>query len=116
MLMIRKEQMNVFGDYMLRKFKDRMERHLRSTFPKRAGDMTVSALLALIDDGIEKAAGYDIILEDDVRTFLEYMMSYSPDFDSSHKTPWAGEILSQDIPGPIKMVHLKKTAPIKMEV
>jgi hypothetical protein len=76
----------------------------------------VDELRLLIDAGIEKAEYYGITAEDDVQTFLEYMLTYSPDFDTDPETSWAGEILCRkDIVGALKMLRLRKTAAMKKE-
>jgi hypothetical protein len=114
MLKIRKEQMQVFGEFMLQRFKDRMVRHLRTDFLLQLEKMTVEQLRILVDNGIKKAARYGINTEDDVQHFLEYMVVYSPDFDTNPETSWAGDILSRrDMEGVSKMINLKKFAPIK---
>ena len=116
MLKIRKEQMQVLSGYMLHMFKDRMVRHLRAAFKIKLEKITEEELRTLVDTGIDKAKYYNIITEDDVQTYLEYMVSYSHDFDMNSETSWAGDILSQkDIDGSLKMIRLKKTASIKRE-
>ena len=116
MLTIRKEQMQVLGEYMLQMFKNRMIRHLREAFLVQLEKITDEELCALVDTGIEKAEYYGIKAEDDVQNFLEFMVSYSPDFDTNPETSWAGSILSRkDLEGSSKMIHLKKIAPEKRE-
>lgn len=116
MLKIREEQMRILGEYMLRRFKDSVARHLRETLPKQTATMMEAELRALVDAGIEKAEIYGITAEDDVQTFLEYLVSYSHDFDINPETSWAGDILSRkDFDGASKMIRLKNTASLKKE-
>lgn len=114
MLTIRKEQMQVFEERMRRQFEDRMVKDLGTKFPDQTKTMAEDGLRSLIDAGIEKAKHYGITAEEDVQAFLEYMLIYSPDFDTDPETSWAGEILCrEDIIGRLKMRRLKETEPVK---
>ncbi len=104
MLIIRKEQMDIFGRYMLKQFEDRMVLHLRSAFPKQTKDKPEPDLRLIIQLGIEKAASYDVEGEDDVQRYLGYMVIYGPDFDRNRQTSWAGDILRiENLHGKLKM-------------
>lgn len=104
MLIIRKKQMDTLRDYMLKQFKNRMIVHLKSNFPEQAKDMKEQDLQNMIQSGIDKAKGYDVLAEEDVQRFLECMMTYGTEFDVNPETLWAGDILRRkDISGSMKM-------------
>ena len=102
MLTIRREQMEVLSAYMRQSFEDRMVRHLAQSFPAQfkklalppSGDQSVQAL---IRQGIEKAASYDITSERDVGRFIEVMLAIDPRFDEPGALDWARQILREKI-------------------
>lgn len=93
MLTIRGEQMNAFGDHAVRAFDERMARHLRVMYPERTARVGQDKLLGAVRAGREKAAGYGVVLEDDVQRFLELMTVYGRSMDKRPKTRWIGDIL-----------------------
>lgn len=104
MVKIRKTQMKMLSEYTLRQFDHRMAVHLRTTFPKQTEDLPEAQLQVRIRTGVAQAAQYDVIIEDDVRRYLEYMTMYSVDFDTNPRSAWAGEILRmQNLSGGEKM-------------
>ncbi|MFW6161639.1 MAG: hypothetical protein ACODAJ_02665 [Planctomycetota bacterium] len=94
MLRIRREQMAALSEHMARQFEQRMVAHLRQRFPQQTQDLDEPALHAQVHEGIERAKGYGITQEDDVRRFLEYQALLGADFDTSR--PWAASVLSDD--------------------
>lgn len=96
MLVIRKEQMDVFGNYEIRKFEDRMVLHLRSSLPEETKSITERVLREMIHAGIDKAESYQVTDEVDVERFLECVVRYGRVFDTDPKTSWAGEILRDE--------------------
>ena len=93
MLIIRKKQIEILSQFMLKKFKDRMMTHLRRNFPDQTQNIKNTPLQTMIQTGIDKAAVYGVNTEDDVRRYLEYMVMYSPNFDANSETPWGRDIL-----------------------
>lgn len=104
MLVISKDQMNVFSDFMFGQFKNRMAHNLQENFPEKTSAISDEDLHTLILEGIDKAESYDITDEVDIERYLECMMRYGPDFDHSPSTSWAVDILNEDdITGTEKM-------------
>lgn len=104
MLVIREEQMSALSQAMLKQFEDRMVVHLSSDFPTETREISEGELRILIQEGIEQAEQYQIILEDDVRRYLEFMVMYGQNFDTSSNTAWAGKILhTKELDGTAKM-------------
>lgn len=107
MFVIRKAQMKALSRYMVEQFVDTSLVHLKTNFPEQTKEIQDGNLRSMINSGIEKAARYNVTIEEDVLRYLEYMLSYGTDFDTDPATLWAGEILrSQDIDGPEKIVRL----------
>lgn len=93
MLIIRNEQLDVLKKYMLDQFEDRMFIHLRTNFSEQTKTFDELYLRKMIRFGIDRSKKYDVIAENDIRQYLEYMIMYSPNFDQIPETAWAGEIL-----------------------
>ena len=103
-MIIRRQQMEVFGDYMRRQFEWRMVHHLRARFPNETMLLDEDSLQDLVVSGIRQAEDYGIDVEEDIRRYLEYMMVLSRDFDTNPHTAWASDILRRgNIDGSRKM-------------
>ena len=94
MLIIRKEQMDILGKYMLKQFENSMLVHLQTKFSDSLKGTPESDLRIMIQEGIDKATQYNVNAEDDVQLYLECMVIYGSDFDTNPETSWAGDILS----------------------
>ena len=93
MLTIRKEQMRVLENEMLREFERKMLEHLRQTFPTETETKDDDELTAEIRQGVTSSGRYGISAECDVARYIEYMMMYGLNFDMDPKFSWAGTIL-----------------------
>ena len=94
MLVIRDEQMKAMQEYMLTKFAGRMFLHLRESFPEEISGISDEELRALIQMGIEKARSYNILEDEDVQGFLEFMITNGPNFHEDEAHPEIQQILS----------------------
>ena len=81
MLTIRKEQMEVFDNYMLSRFESNVLADLKRTFPAKCEEQGDEAARAAIHDGIQRAAGYGVAIEYDVERFVFLMYFLEPAFD-----------------------------------
>jgi len=91
---IRKEQQEVFSQYMRDSFINRMAIHLRKTFPDKTKELDDKSLKKIIENGISNAAKYEIRRECDVERYLNLMFALSFDFDTNKNTNWAGRIIN----------------------
>jgi hypothetical protein len=66
------------------------------TFPDHELTSDEANLRSMIRKGISLAASYDVDFEDDIRHYLDYMVTLSPDFDTNPATSWAGKILRRN--------------------
>ncbi|MGH9903690.1 MAG: hypothetical protein ACRD68_17925 [Pyrinomonadaceae bacterium] len=97
MLVIRKEQIEVLREHRLKQFEDRVAAHLRELFPEETAGMDDERLRLYVRGGVVRAEKYDIIEEDNVEKYLEFMMVYGQDFDVEEETRWAREILNNSL-------------------
>jgi hypothetical protein len=93
MLIIRKEQMQVFEQAAVQSFESRMVEHLKKEFPKHSEAMGDAALLEVVRCGRERAATYGLAGERSVRLYLELMLMLGSGFDQDPQLPWAADIL-----------------------
>ena len=93
MLTIRPDQLQTLSELMLKQFEDRMVTHLRAMYPDATQAKPEAELRRLIQEGIVRARGYQVKTENNVRRYLECMVSYGTRFDSGPETAWAGKIL-----------------------
>ena len=94
MLIIRKEQMDVFEKYATSVFNNKMISHLRNAYPEQTSAISDEDLSVLVQGGSEKAEFYGIVEDSDVQHFLGYMVLYGADFDSDRDYPEVQEILN----------------------
>jgi hypothetical protein len=94
MLVIRKAQIKVLEQAARRSFEDRMVGYLSKRFPDTCGAHNEAAVRASIQKGIEQAKRYGITAEYDVARYIDLMLEFSEDFDTSPATSWATPILT----------------------
>jgi hypothetical protein len=96
MLIIRKSQMDELQSYMLSEYIETMVIQLKTVFPDNTENLTDMDLHVMIEKGIKSAAQYQVVLWDDVKRYLECMLTYGSDFDTRAETSWAKEILNKN--------------------
>jgi hypothetical protein len=96
MLKIRKEQMEIFGELMLRKFEDYMVVHIQDDFAEQVKETPEDALRATIQKGLSKTERYNIKIEYNIERYIDLMFILGEDFDTAEKTQWAGELLRNE--------------------
>ncbi len=100
MLVIRSEQMQVFEQYMLKSFVQRMIAVFKARTP-----YTEKELRPLIEAGIDEAFGFGIQSEQEVERYLECVVQFGRGFQS---TRWAGPILrDRSLPETPKMDRIQ---------
>jgi hypothetical protein len=100
MLLIRKEQMEVFRSGALRLFEDEMIAHLAEFSPPLFKTVKEDQMRKVIRLGMNRADGYGFNLRGPVRLYLELMLLFGSFFDTDPQYPWAGEILTDRDTGP----------------
>ena len=110
MLVIEQQQIDVMSAYMLKQFENRMMIHLLAAFPQQTQGMPESALRAMVQGGMQRAAQYKVEFEDDIKRYLELMVVHGGSFDTDPRTTWAGRILRSDLHGSLKMDRIEEYA------
>lgn len=95
MLEIRQEQMDVFDDYMLKKFENDLVVHLNTHFPQQCETMGETAVPEMIHHGIKRASTYGIVVENHVSRYINLMFRLGKDFDVDPALPWVAPILTE---------------------
>ena len=96
MLTIRKEQLKVLSRNEVQKFEVHMRAHLRKIFPEQSGTLGKEELDNVIRHGIERAKVHGIVSQRDVCKYIDLMMVFGRDFDTSPKLPWASATLKEE--------------------
>jgi hypothetical protein len=92
--MIRKEQMQVFAQDALRRFKEEMVQHLFRFAPMHCEGIGEENVRRVITLGTERSALYGFTNRGPVRFYLELMFLFGSYFDTDPQLPpWATEIL-----------------------
>ncbi len=105
MLVIRKEQMEVFRAHFFEQFVGRVSAHLREAFSTQCGKMDENGLRQIIREGIARAGQYGVTSEFDVWRYVDLMFFYGRNFDAAF--PVAISILEdQDLNGNEKVNRL----------
>lgn len=116
MFIIKDEQFGVLADDMRIRFRMLAGSHLREIFPRSLNNLSDERLYDLIDKGIDQAASYNIIDRNDALQYLEFMICFGHDFDSS--VSWAKKILTiRNLSGSEKTKRLiQKNPPVRESV
>jgi hypothetical protein len=96
MLKIRKEQMDIFSELMLKKFEDYLVAHIQNDFAEQVKETPEDALRATIQKGLSKAERYNIRIEYNIERYIDLMFILGDDFDTAEKTQWVGELLRNE--------------------
>lgn len=95
MLAVRLDQVSTLGLYERAQFIKAVFRMLAERFTEEAANMSIDAVMVLIDRGISLAATYEIVLEPDVLRFLELLVGLGEDFVVRPDCRWITEALSR---------------------
>jgi hypothetical protein len=111
MFVLRQPHLDAFAQVARESFEDRVLPHLRERFAEECEELGDQKVRARIQDGIDRAARYEIRQDADVTAFIRLMFGLRPDFDTARQTAWAGEIL-RDLsrPAPERLADIKKRA------
>ncbi len=93
MLIIRKEQMEVFEQAALRAFQDEMVDHIKEFFPKYYKVHGEPVIRNVISFGVERAHQYGFETKQDIPLFIDLMLLLGGRFDEDVQYSWLREIL-----------------------
>jgi hypothetical protein len=106
MLIIRKEQIKVFEEYTLQRYKARILVHLMEIWPERCRELGEEYVRESIEKGIKSATSYGITAENDVVGYIDLMYVLSMDFDADPTMHWAASILQDQDLLPHKKIEM----------
>ena len=97
-MIIRRDQIRVFEDFMKDAFEDRMVAHMASRYPGQYTQYTRDGqgdqgARTLVRRAIEKAANLGAKREGSIQQLLEIMLETSPEFDTDPAMAWTRFIL-----------------------
>jgi len=95
MFVIRKEMMAIFEVHMREQFVRKALAQIREVFPDAAQKQGEPQLRALIESGIDKAAGFGVLSEREVLLFVDLMMELGSKFAEEPKYKWIGATLEK---------------------
>ena len=111
---IRSQQMSAMEAYSRKQFEDRMIAHLRKEFPEETQEAQDEEVRALVVEQIDKAASYDIVLEDDLAIYIDRAACYGGDWDSSQD--WAKAILNDEkLDGSGKILEIRRYEAVELD-
>jgi len=94
MITIRGQQIDDIKQKKVENFIEKANQFLRNNYSDKTDPMTNTQLNGIIENAINRAEKYDIITEQGIISFLEFMFSMSLDYDSNPKTGWTKTILN----------------------
>ena len=85
-------------------FERRLAEHLRTSFGEHLAPLNDERLAAAVSACRQKAQGHGIDLENDVRRYAEFAVSYGLAMDGDEKVAWIGAVLRmEDMSGTERM-------------
>jgi hypothetical protein len=93
-LVIRKEQMEVFYDATGGVFEDQLVEHFKLSAPHQFLELGEEGLRSVIKYGMDRADNYGFTMRGPSRFYVESMLILGSDFDTDPQYPWAFQVLS----------------------
>ena len=94
MLIIRKEQMEVFQSAEAPHFPVRMTIYVQGVFPDQSERLTEEGVRRAVQSGIERAKQRGLTTQDGARLYIDLLFRLGWGFDTDPQIEWAGRILS----------------------
>lgn len=111
MFVMRQHHMEAFEEGYRETFEDRMVLHLEARFPSQFDELGEEKVRRRIQEGVDRAARYEIRAQVDVTRFIRFMFAIRPDFDTSRKTGWARPILEDtSVPAAERLDRIREEA------
>lgn len=104
MLIIREEQLHLFGQVFTDQFTDRMVPYVKRDFPAQAKQLTEPGIRALIKEVLDLAELHKFESEGAVAALLQLTLMFGLKFRRSPDSAWANALLSNvSVPDPVRM-------------
>lgn len=95
MLTIRAEQLEPFVVDARERFIERILRSLPTVFPSDSRLERPDELRALVDAGLERAAGWGLGMERELMLYVYLFIEYGAGFEKREPTAWMGRLLAR---------------------
>ncbi len=106
MLKIREEQLAALRIPLVRRFDQRLLRHVRTHFQEETENRSDAELLDHIRQALDRALTYGLRKGQDLFKYVNVSMIYGPDFDEREETAWLREyLIDDDVPDPSQRAH-----------
>ena len=113
MFTISKQTKAAFEKQMTTDFENRLVTYLKQSYRERLKEIPEESVRRSVQEGIARAAAYDIKAEHDVARFVDLMYLMSRDFDTNPNTSWIHPVLKNtQIPAGkrMDMIHERASA------
>ena len=108
MLKIRQEQCDVMAKGAEDRFKQRLQRQLRTEYTQKVAAMSEQQLKAFVETGVNKAKAYNIVEKCDVVDYLVILLFHGVNFEQQPEHNQALSILTDpDAKGDTKLLRLE---------
>jgi len=94
MLVIRKEQMDIFRQVALQRFEDEMLAHSQNFAPELCTVIGENQLRLAIRSAITRAKAYGFTSRGSIRLFIEMMFLFGSSLDTDPQYPWTATLLA----------------------
>jgi hypothetical protein len=94
MLLIRKEQIDVFKEISIKNFEKTLVQHVQSVAPEIANIAGESNVRRIVQVGMQQAFNYGFSYQGTVRFYIDLMLLLGYGFDDDPQFPWASKILN----------------------
>ncbi len=99
MLLIRREQMDVFSAQSRLLFERRLTSHFVATYPRETSQAGGPAQIRrVVEEGVKRAASFGFEAADELTLFVALLFMLGCDFDSDPQLPWVRALLSEGHP------------------
>ena len=108
MLKIRQEQCDVMAKGEQDRFKQRLQRELRTEYTQKVAAMSEQQLKEFVETGVNKATAYNIVVKCEVMDYLVILLHHGVDFEQQPEHKQALSILIDPVAkGDSKLLQLE---------
>src|SRR5579884_1741092 len=114
MLVIREEQLRVFGRSVRRGFVGRLAARFAEIWPERSARLG-GGCREFVEASVERALSYGLEREKDVARFVNLCFVWGRDFENRPEHAWARQILTSNLRPAVKIEEMALRTRLKLE-